>query len=310
MITTIRKIALCQKDDSNNGGDDTVVILTGINDGVDGSSVFGLTNEHESLTIEGGMNYTNSANPSLDVRVLKPTGNAYTGQTNLQQLKDWSNNKTDLYVTILTIDGAIFFGDYGSAEGLVKIVANEQLSDNDIFAFKITKKTNVGFNDTSGIHQNGFWFGNNLVGIQEWGDKDGSGVADGWIALQIDTTSFTNNIQTLTTDDFGLGSFYKNIFFPFEGETVNLSITFDSVSGTYATNSIVVRCKDASDATISPDARSGAATATRLDLDATVLPDTVYLQLKYEIIATSGSVTTTLSYPALRVDGKATYTKF
>ena len=87
MIFNLKKIALIQKDDPNNSNNDTVVTLTAINEGVDGSSVFGMTAEQEDYKIEGGQNYTSKINKTLDVRVLKPTGDAYSGKTNLQQLK-------------------------------------------------------------------------------------------------------------------------------------------------------------------------------------------------------------------------------
>jgi len=88
MINILRKLAIIQRGDVNNSGNDTVVILNNISEGVDGSSIFGLTSEPNNLPVNNNQTYINKKNHALDIRVLKPTGDAYVGKTNLQQLKD------------------------------------------------------------------------------------------------------------------------------------------------------------------------------------------------------------------------------
>jgi len=306
MIFNLKKIALIQKGDPNNSNNDTVVTLTAINEGVDGSSVFGMTAEQEDYKIEGGQVYTSKINKTLDVRVLKPTGDAYTGKTNLQQLKDWVDNKTDLYFSAVTIDGGLFFGSTHDSNGLVKIAFNEQLSDTDVFAFKITKSSFTGFNN--GFYEGYSWAGKNLIGMYEWGDANGDGLANGFSKDADITATFATNIQSLevtsgTSSDYD--SIFTNLYFPFEGETITFSLNYAGVTDLQ----IVIEAIDntGSVTTTTFDDFSG---TSRSSLSYTLQSGDVKIQPKIRIVGDDNTGGVDVSFPCLRVDGKTTYTKF
>lgn len=219
MILKTRKIGIWDGTISNDP-----VVLSAINEGVDGSAVFGLSNEHNELTVNDGQTYINSANPSLDVRVLKPNSSDVT------QLKSWASNHTDVYVTGLTIDGYFMFGHYNGLTLVnpAKIVVNEQLSDNDVFAFRVTKTTDFGYNPSTGIHYNGFSAGKNMLSTYDWADTDSDGTADGWDIVRF-ATSFSNGEQTLTHAVGGdQHRMRKRVFFPFVGERPRFGFTLVS----------------------------------------------------------------------------------
>lgn len=319
MILNLRKLALIQKDDTNNGGSDTVVELININDGVDGAAVFGLVNEHDENQIEGGMVYTYAGNQTLDIRVLKPSAeanSAYSGQTLLQQLKDWADNQTDLYVSGITIDGFVLFGDAQEALYTIKIVANEQLSDNDIFALKITRKSDFGYNPDNGLYYGGFYAGKNALGMFAWGDADGDGTADGWSVTRFtDTFDTANGEQDLTDDDTtNTNLFGRLVYFPFVGESLTFSIdvnAFNEYGGDYNPR-LILAYFDKDDSLISTDTQSISSTG-RVSLTATVPATTVSIAARFasqQVSAGSQPLDVSLANPALRIDGGTTYTKF
>ena len=308
MILHIKKLAIIQRDDpDNNSGDDTIVLLDNISEGAEGSSIFGITNEHGELKVNASEVYINSANPTIDVRVLNPTGDAYTGKTNVDQLKEWANELEDVYVVGLTVGGGVvFFGDRQSSS-TARIVVNEQLSNNDVFAIKITSKSTFGFSTSTGIYQGGFWVGKNLLGIHEWGDSSGDGIANGWSASVFASESFSNQQQTLESDT-STGIFSKSIFFPFEGETVTFSIDVD----TYPTGEDVARVEAV---TVSP---SGSVVTSqqdfnstgRVSVSATVPSGNSALVFRVRQSGAAGNVTGVYSYPMVSLTGSTTYTKF
>jgi hypothetical protein len=218
MILKTRKIGII------DGATGNAVTLSHINEGVDGSSVFGLSNEHDGLTIDDGQFYPNVANPVLDVRVLKPSS------ADITQLESWANNQTDVYVTGLTLDGCFMFGGFNGITGVfpAKITINEQATDLDVFAFKVSSKTHVGFDPSTGVHQGGFWAGKNLLGAYEWGDADSSDLADGWtVNGGWSATSFSGGEQRLVLNQASTGWFLKYVVFPFPNEVVTFSFSAD-----------------------------------------------------------------------------------
>lgn len=310
MINYIKKIAIVQKDDPNNGGNDTLVILSAVNDGVDGASVFGYTSPKESLEIEAGNTYFQSANHELDIRVLKPTGNAYSGQENLQQIKDWVDNKTEVYVQALCVDGFITFGDYSSTSNPVILTANEQLIGNDVFALKITRKSTVGFDSGTSIYEGQIYAGTNGVGGYLWADGDGDGKADGWGINSVSGGfSFVNNIQTVEANTVSRKS-ERLVLFPFEGQEVTFSLTIDSIDANpYQAHRIQLNFLDNTDSSISTSSQDISSTG-RVSVTDIVPSGTVSVICRFELDASVSNVSTSFSYPMFSINGSTEYSVF
>lgn len=315
MILRTRKIAITEQ-----ASPDNVVVLTAINEGVDGSAVFGVSNEHSELSIEGGMSYIDSANPSLDVRVLKPSSSDVT------QIKSWASNQTNVQVTGLTTNGGFFFGSgsgisvFSGSAGVnpVKISVNEQLSDADVFAFRITKRTNFGF-DSNGLHQGGFWAGKNLIGDYNFVDSDSSGNADTWEPYLF-TSSFSGGAQTLVNDESGTANFWgRTLFMPFMEEEFTFSLDIDSFNeygGDY-TQLLNINGENASGGVVAVGL-SGIATevtgtgrfSVTLKINKT---DVKAIELRFvSTMLSSGTQPAefTVSNPMLTIDGSTVYSKF
>jgi len=297
MILTTRKISITQKDDASNSSNDTTVTLSAINEGADGSAVFGFTNEHTDLSIEG---------MQMDLRILKPTGDAYTGQTELAQIKEWVSNQENVFMTVLGLNGVVFFGDYGNDKGAIKMVANEQLSDADIFAVMATNGTGFGFDPDTALHQNGVWVGKNLLGGYEFKDPASTGIAAGWSKTG-GTTTFTSGAQEFKTAGTSDVYFQRDVFFPFEGEqiTASVNITQQTVAAT-GSASLDIVAYDASDTIIGSASTVAISSTGTKSVSKTLPASTQYVRVRLKV----NDADIDFNKPMLALGTNTTYTKF
>lgn len=304
MILQLKKIAITRRDDPTNSGNDTTVILTSINEGVDGSSIFGITSDFNERVIEGGQTYINSVNPSLDVRVLKPSSSDYSN------INSWSNDGIDVHVSCLTIDGVVHFSDWESSFTTCKISINDDLSTDSILSFKVTKKSTVGFDTSTGLYEGGFFSGNNFLGGYSFLDSNADGIANGW-SSNFNTNSFSSGQQTLESPSSTVEVFNRVIHAPFEGVAFRFSINIISLTGSYDTNRIVLSFRDNTDTGIgSSTIINISSTGVKTTGDIVAPSGTVSIFCAYQADALSGTITSVVNNPVLRIDGKTTYTKF
>lgn len=308
MILKLKKVYIIQRDDADNSGDDTVVELIAINDGVEGSSVFGISSERREMSVDGGEIYVNSASPSMDIRVLRPTGNAYTGKANVDQLKEWSQNAESVYVVGLTVGGGIVY--FGSQFNLLtaKITANESLSTDSVFACKVTLNSTLGFSTSSGIYEGGFWAGENLFGIYEWGDADDDGVANGFVSISFSSESFSSGQQELISGT-GTCDFVRSTYLPVAGETLTFSFSVDTYPTGADVSLLQIQCADKSDLVLDDNTFTFSSTG-RASVAITAPAGTVRVICRIQQSATVGTVTGRYSDPMLSLTGSTVYTKF
>ena len=297
MILRIKELAIIE-----DTGTDVAVNLIPVTDGVDNAAVFGIGNEHNSLGVANGQAYLSDGSPSLEISVLKPSSSDVT------QIESWSDNQTDVYVAAVTVDGGFFFGDKQTTTGAIKMTTNEALTDNDLYTVNISRRTTPGFDPSTGLYQGGFWAGDNLIGGYQWGDKDSSGIADGWSAAGFTTTTFASGAQTLEADT-SQRDFERSIYFPFEGQQLTFAINNDSRTGSYATEQIEIEFLDSSDSVISSQTSTFSSTG-RKSVTGTVPANTYQVVCRFSIQASSGTVTNDVSDPSLRTGTETTYTTF
>lgn len=297
MILKIKKIAIIEQ-----GSPDVKVELTAVNEGVDGSAVFGFTNEHNTIIIEGGQSFSDYANANLDIRVLSPSDSDAT------QLQTWADNNTDLYIVALCIDGVIAFGNKETQLGLAKISLNKSLSNNNVFAFKITKKSIYGY-DSNAVYQSGLYMGNNLLANTDFLDTNGSGGAQEWSSGGFISRSFSNGQQTLEFSTV-LKTFSKEVYFPFDNETVTFSLLVNQAATTPAVERIRITFLDSNGSTISSISNTSLTDSSVNSISGNTPTGTFALNLQYSAQTSSGNDTVILSQPKLSVGTDTTYTKF
>lgn len=302
MLLNLTKLYIVEDNTTDNS-----VELLSINEGVDGSSVFGFTSEFQELTIESGNTYVNRAENTLDIRTLKPSSSDFT------QIKSWSDNQTDVYVAGLLVDGHLMFGDRATSLGLVKISINEQLTDSDVLALKITKSSGVGFSTSNGLYNGGMYIGSNALGITEFDDKDSSGLADSW-SVDDWVTTFTSGAQNLTYSGGTVNRFRKFVLFPFEGQTATFSLnvtSFNEYGGDYAPR-LEIQCFDASNSSTGSSTQNVNGTGVT-SISLSIPANTIYIQVAFraaEVVAGSQAAEFSVKDPMLSVFGNTTYTKF
>jgi hypothetical protein len=303
----LKKIAIIQPSDPSNSNEDTIVILDNISEGVDGSNVFGITTDKQELGVNAGEVYFNKTTATADIRVLKPTGNTYSGQSNVGQLKEWADNNEDVYAVGVTVGNQIIYlGDKDSSTPF-KISVNEQLSDSDVFAVKITGSGGVGFDSISGLYEGGFWVGKNLLGAYEWADNDGDGIANGFISSNFSSESFTSGVQSL---DSGLteGNFERSFYYPFAGDEITFAVTVDTypVGENIALLEVESTTKDGTTDSQTQDFDL----AGDYSVSLTTPTDVSYITVRISQRAAATTVTGEYSNPMVSLDGSTTYTKF
>lgn len=295
MINILKELHLFD----NNGN---LVTLINISEGVDGSSVFGLSSNIEELKVENSSTYIYKKTNIFDVRILKPS------PSDVVQLKSWASNQTGVYLSGLTLNGHLLIGDIGNGVGSKKISINEQLSDVDVFAFKISAGSMIGFNGNDGNYESYVFSGENALGMSIWSDNNSDGVANGWAATGFTSTSFSNGVQSLEADTTER-SFERQVFLPYPLKSYTFSLTIDSESGTYDSNRLTAIFRDSSGALISSQNENISGTGLKTISGITPL-GTVSITFLLRIQASSGTVTTECSNPVASLFGKTTYTKF
>lgn len=298
MLTHIKKLAIIQDTTT-----DVIVLLSNISDGVDGASTFGYSTEETALTIEDGQTVMDALEHTLDIRTIADSDEA-------SQLESWTDNLTKVNIVGVGIDGSLLIGDGQTGEGSVRFYKDDQFDQRKAFKIFATRKTTPGFDSDTGIHENGIFAGQNLLGGYVWGDADGGGVADGWSATGFTTTSFASGVQTLEADTTAR-DFQRAIWFPFPGEQITFSVNNDSRSGTYATEQIEIEFVDTSGSVISSQT-STFSTTGRKSVSATVPSgsDVAKAICRFSIQASSGTVTNEVSDPSLQIGTGTTYTKY
>lgn len=298
MIKHLKKLAII-----NDAATDEVAILSNVTDGPDGASTFGLEEDVQPLSIEDQQTIHSRITRTLDIRTLVGSS---AEETNID---GYVSNQTKIYIAGLGVDGFYLIGDKENTDHPVLLVKSTQYSDNEVWELAASKDVQPGHDPSTGLFESGFWVGQNALGAYLWGDADSDGIADGWSASGFTTTSFATGQQTLEADTT-VRTFKRGIWFPFEGVQLTFSIDNDSRTGTYTTEQIQIQFFDTSGSSISTQTTTFSSTG-RKSVTATTPTGSnlAYLECQLDLQATSATVTSIVSDPALRLGTSTTYTR-
>lgn len=295
-VLILRKLAVWDDTASN------LHILSGLAENDNEASNFWYSTEETESRIEDNQIGPGTIGHTLDVRVLPDSSAA----TNLQTIVD---NERAVFISVLGIDGGVLMGDIESDNKKCRLSYGKRF-DGTVEDYKImaTKRGPWGYDTSTGQHSAGVWAGRNLLLGYEWGDADSDNIADGWSATGFTSTTFASGTQTLEADTTQR-DFERAIFFPFEGEEITFSIGNDARSGTYATEQIEIEFRDTADAVISSQTSTFSSTG-RKSVTATTPSGSNLLKVvcRFSIQASSATVTSDVSDPALLLGSDSTYT--
>jgi hypothetical protein len=266
-----------------------IVILTNISEGVEGATVFGVTEEEVNpIKILDGQTALTAYRHTINIRGLYD-------DTDMAQLKTWALAQEPVRITGLGVNGAIIFdGDY-------LLAVNTGFDSINTVALKVT----VEWANEYGSGYQQIAIGQNL--LRNYDTQAGSGnFLYGWTAETGITPALSGDDQSFTRAS-STGTYGKSdsFLFPFEGETLTFSLDLTVAS---ATNDIGIRFLDDAGATISDTTDSPSASGI-FGVTATVPAGTFFVQ----VIANPGdtaSDTMTFYNPCLQIGTSTTYTNF
>jgi len=198
--------------------------------------------EPNVINIENGIEFIESKTYAIDVVGL-------FDQSRRTKIKNWSKNRTPLYVVGYGLDGNILYG-YGA------ITATVGTGTNMSFRFRMQNEAKGGYDASTTLHSSGFsyspngkaywkwtarpsnstlvplWFnGNDPAGIEQGTDSPNNPSPNSTPTLDETPTSspqdFSGGLWNVQPATGNVWSWFW-MYFPFEG--VNLNLTFDATS--------------------------------------------------------------------------------
>jgi hypothetical protein len=270
-----------------------IVILTNISEGVEGATVFGVTEEEVNpIKILDGQTALTAYRHTINIRGLYD-------DTDMAQLKTWALAQEPVRITGLGVNGAIIFdGDY-------LLAVNTGFDSINTVALKVTvewaNEYQAGYQQIA-IGQN--LLRNHLVNL-------GAGtLLYGFTADAGVTPTYSGGNQTVTyASGSDNGVYSASVFFPFEGEQLTASASFTAMTGDWA---IGFRFLDDTGSLISQSTStySPIDVPVRAFRSTTVPAGTHFIQFVVVQSQTNAADATTFNTPQIALGTLTTYTNF
>ena len=251
MPTQLSKLALVNPSVDESGDFDSLdetIIFSVVQEGAAEASRQVISIEPNTQVIENNREIITSKNYNITV-----TG-VYS-QSAKAQLYTWADAQTNLVFTGYGLDDSIL-----QMEGTLQI--NKGFEDNMSFRFSSAREAKGGYDSTTGKHTAEMSYVKNGLALFGWQENGSTDIASGWTngfgdpANSFDFVDFNivNNegIQTVgetTTDGKAL---YRDIHFPFAGQTLTFSIeVVDTGDANDYTGALIgIQCYNASNVAV------------------------------------------------------------
>lgn len=262
MPTQLIKLALVDTSAITDGGDPSTADIETFSifqEGAQDASRQVFSIEPNVVTLEGGIEFVESKTYAIDVAGL-------FNQSTRTKIKNWSKNRTPLYVSGYGLDGHVLYG-YGA------ITATVGTGTNMSFRFRMQNDAKGGYDSSTSLHSSKLSYSDNGFSIYKW-EQNPSGVSlnpkmfgtsnppielDRTLSvIASDPESLTGTptrswssgwrVQCASGDKFFN---YSRMWFPFSGVTVHFTIDTTVSIGASPTDSLIsIRPKDEDDVTL------------------------------------------------------------
>jgi hypothetical protein len=267
-----------------------IVILTNISEGVEGATVFGITEEEVNpIKILDGQTALTAYRHTINIRGLYD-------DTDMAQLKTWALAQEPVRLTGLGVNGAIIFdGDY-------LLAVNTGFDSINTVALKVTvewaNEYQAGYQQIA-IGQN--LLRNHLVNL-------GTGtLLYGFTAETGATAGYAAGTQTVTrASGTGTGVVSDTVFFPFPGE--QLTASFTVLVDTSGGHAIGIRFFDDAGSVISTST-TGVNVTGLVSHTATAPAGTAFIRL-VALVGNTASDSFSFTLPMIALGTLTTYTNF
>ena len=267
-----------------------IVILTNISEGVEGATVFGITEEEVNpIKILDGQTALTAYRHTINIRGLYD-------DTDMARLKTWALAQEPVRITGLGVNGAVVF------DGSYLLAVNTGFDSINTVALKVTVEWANEF--TSGYQQ--IAIGQNL--LRNYLVNLGTGtLLYGFTAETGATALYSGGIQTvIRASGTGTGVVSDTVFFPFEGEQLTASFTVQTdVAGVHA---IGIRFLDDAGSPISTSTAS--VNGTGLASHTTTVPAGAVFMRLVALVGNTASDEFSFTLPMIALGTLTTYTNF
>jgi hypothetical protein len=267
-----------------------IVTLDNIMSGVDGSATFGYNLETKNLEVNDKQKQQYAHTHTFDIRVVQGTS------AEMAILRAVVDNNRNVKVSGHSPDG-FFLWDEPTV-----MVRNSQFDQIVADALLLTHDTTIGYRGTAPSRKLGVYAGDNALALYDI--LSGSAeVLNGFFYFGTITASVSGMVQSLTRGADATASLLsRNLFFPFVGQTLTLSMTVNSANAGY---SFGMDFLDSSGSFVSGSSDSASGTG-RKSFNATIPSGAVSVSVYFRPGATSGN-TLVFQEPMLSLGGRTQF---
>lgn len=271
-----------------------VSTLVNVMEGAEGSAVFGYNVEDSALTVANGQKLQFKQTHTLSLSVLPPTG---TDETNMNAILA-EPEEHPVYVAGMSDDVFLVFDEPNY------LMQQNEYGDTITRKLTMTQDSTIGYRGTAPLSKLPVYAGGNLLALYDVLSGSAS-VLNGFSVGGTITTSVTGAIQSLTRGaDATAGIESRPIFFPFEGESLTLSMFVNSANAGYTFG---FRYLDNTGVEISVDTTTTTGSTSRKSFTSTIPAGTAFVIAQFKPGATNGN-TLVFQAPAVRLCGLTTFT--
>lgn len=302
MISKLLQLAIYNVTDNEH------LVLSTVQDGVDGAGGFFYSEEEDTLDIEDDQKYLLSFLCSMDVRVLGSSANRSTLMNMIGKECVISGVGLDGFFQFGRVTG--FSGGVATAVDTVKIVAADQVDKSTVFKIVAQKRTTKAY--VGGVIAGGVTASENMMAVHELGQGTSSALygvfsSTGTGARVTDTLTITYPPSITASATIGTSGFY---LYPFVNYPVFFSLIETASTGTFGAQSLKLLGYDAS-STVSTLASNGTVpTGSRTYAGGNVTSGNVFIAGSLELTTISANATISIKEPMIGRLNPQQYTKF
>lgn len=290
-----------------NVTDNTSLVLSTIQDGVDGAGGFFYSEEEDTLDIEDDQKYLLSFLCSMDVRVLGGSANRLTLMNMIGK---------ECVISGVGLDGffqfgrvTAFSGGVATAVDTVKIVAADQIDKSTVFRIVAQKRSTKAY--VNGVVAGGVTASENMMAVHQLGAGTASMLyglfnTNGSGSVTTDTLTMTYASPTASAV-IGTSGYY---LYPFTNYPVFFSLVKSAQTGTYASQALNLIGYDASSSPTVITSTTPVATGSRVYAGGNVPTGNVFIAGTLTLTTIGSGSTISVKEPMIGRLNPQQYTKF
>jgi hypothetical protein len=288
MALYLKKLAVFNTNSSE------VTTLVNVMEGAEGSAVFGYNQTDSALVVANGQKQQFKQTHTVSLSILPPTG---TSETQMNAILA-SPESAPVKLAGMSDDVFLLWDEQAY------LVQKDEYGDTLTRNLNMTKDATIGYRGDAPFKKKAVYSGGNLLALYDVLSGDGD-VLNGFTTFGSITASCVGAVQSITRGaDATAAVVSRPILFPFNGESLTLSMFVNSANAGY---SFGIDFFDETETFISTSSESTTGATSRKSMSAVVPSGTAFISVFFRPGATTGN-TLVFQAPALRLAGLTAYT--